>query len=101
MFFKERKFKFENHWLLEEGLEDVVSGSWSFYPNDEVTGKLRRYARDLKNWGNSTGPNFRKDIVDCKRKMELVRNKKDRGGMNQLSVLRRRLAKLLVQEEVY
>lgn len=42
-----KKFKFENHWLLEDGLRDVVTENWTFDLDADLSDKLSRCARDL------------------------------------------------------
>jgi hypothetical protein len=44
---KARVFKFENAWLEEQGLSDVVKGAWNREANDPLISKIRRCTEDL------------------------------------------------------
>jgi len=42
-----KTFKFENSWLLEEGLEDVVLGGWNKQLNHDVLHKLKNCTDEM------------------------------------------------------
>lgn len=50
---RSKKFRFENHWMLEDGLEEVVDGSWVNGGHDQIKGKIANCSMELEAWGNN------------------------------------------------
>lgn len=59
-----RRFKFENAWLLEEGSEDVVRGSWHEAGRNNLLSKLDGCANDLEAWGCDIRTRFIEKLQD-------------------------------------
>src|SRR4051794_7923365 len=50
---KRKQFKFENWWLKEDGVEQVVSDGRSAEGYHNVTERIAKGASDLKSWNRS------------------------------------------------
>lgn len=55
-------FRFENCWLQEADIGDVVTSSWTESTGGELTDRLGLCASDLSRWGKSLHKNFRAEI---------------------------------------
>ncbi|KAL5164523.1 hypothetical protein HKD37_18G049830 [Glycine soja] len=90
-----RSFMFENSWLNEKELEDVVLGGWSFNPNADVIAKLQNCASGLDSWGRILKSRFREDIDRCKKDLEYWRDKGDSYSVSQLCLCRKLIRTLV------
>lgn len=86
---------FENTWLNEKELEDVVLGGWSFNPNAYVIAKLQNCASGLDSWGRILKSRFREDIDRCKKDLEYWRDKGDSYSVSQLCLCRKLIRTLV------
>lgn len=96
-----RSFKFENKWLLEFDIDDVVSTLWYDSASNSFMPKLDNVADSLEIWGKKFARKFRKTIEDCKKDMEEFRIKGDPDLLSRFKELKNELAKLLLEEEVF
>lgn len=98
-FFRNRRFKFENIWLHEPDLDDVVMHGYLHGDPDSITSKLDCCAQDLTIWGARQKKRFKEDIDNCKRKLEDLRDKSDAVSVEQYKILKGQLVTLLLQED--
>ncbi|MCI22415.1 endonuclease/exonuclease/phosphatase family protein, partial [Trifolium medium] len=68
-----RSFRFENSWLKEPDLEDVVIEGWGGRENLEVVDRVARCANTLQGWGKRKRVRFKEEIDECVRKMNELR----------------------------
>lgn len=57
-----RKFYFENTWIQERGLEEVVSGEWNKLADEEIEGKIKNYVEKMEAWGKNFKSKFWNEI---------------------------------------
>ncbi|GAU38215.1 hypothetical protein TSUD_226360 [Trifolium subterraneum] len=95
-------FRFENSWLKEPDLEDVVVEGWGGgRENLEVVDRVTRCANKLQRWGKKKRIRFKEEIDECVRRMNELRGNQDEEGSIQYQELSERHATLLIQEEGY
>lgn len=96
-----KKFKFENMWLSEPELYDLVHQSWPVGGNIDLVAKLANCADELELWGRRIRMRFRGEINDCKRKLEDLRGCYSQTDREVYTSTKERLNVLLQQEESY
>lgn len=94
-----RKFRFENAWFLEDGLEDVVHGSWYMAGRNNLVSKLKGCADDLQVWGHGIRSKFWRDISKCKTKLADLVYLRDEQSIHQFNATKEKLAVLLLQQD--
>lgn len=94
-----RKFRFENAWLLEDGLDDVVHGSRYSAGRNDLLSKLQDCAIDIDIWGRSIRSKFRLDINRCKNKLADFIHLRDGKSIYSYNATKEKLAVLLLQED--
>ncbi|GAU40727.1 hypothetical protein TSUD_14120 [Trifolium subterraneum] len=94
-------FRFENSWLKEPDLEDVVVEGWGGRENLEVVDRVTRCANKLQRWGKKKRVRFKEEIDQCVRRMNEFRGNQDEEVSMQYQELSERHATLLIQEEGY
>lgn len=77
-----RRCRFENAWLYEEGLEDVVQGGWHEVGRSNVLEKLKGCAQDLTTWIRDLRSKFHGDIKRCKNQLEYLQYCGDPESVN-------------------
>ncbi|MCI43688.1 hemopexin, partial [Trifolium medium] len=66
-------FRFENNWLKEPNLEEVVVDSWGVNDNIKIVDRVARCANKLKGWGRRKRTKFKEEVDACVREMEILR----------------------------
>lgn len=94
-----RRFKFENAWLLEDGIDDIVHGSWYLSGRNTLLDKLKGCADDIQVWGRGIHSKFRLDINRCKNKLADLVHLRDEDSIRLFNATKEKLAKLLLQED--
>lgn len=94
-----RKFRFENSWLLEEGLDSVVMESCAKGDYGDVLNKLQECTENLDRWGRKLKTRFSHDITSCKREIANLLYNHDLDSEAELCAARHKLGVLLMQEE--
>ncbi|GAU43015.1 hypothetical protein TSUD_28340 [Trifolium subterraneum] len=94
-------FRFENSWLKESDLEDVVVEGWGGRENLEVVDRVTRCANKLQRWGKRKRVRFKEEIDECVRQMNELRGNQDGEVSLQYQELSEKHATLLIQEEGY
>lgn len=69
----ERSFKFENAWRIEEGVNEIVQGSWIGNSNTSVINKLSRCAEDLTQWSKNHCSKLQHNIEKCRKNLSRCR----------------------------
>jgi hypothetical protein len=70
-------FHFENSWLLEEDIGEVVHDGWNDGNGLEITHRLSHCDDKLQRWGRRKKRRFKDEIVEHEAKMESLRDKRD------------------------
>jgi hypothetical protein len=99
--FHNYSFKFENSWLKEDDIIDVVESGWCKDPYAEVTEKVFSCADELQRWGRIKRIRFKEDVKACSTEMELLRGDHDPSSARRYKELQNNHARFLVQEEMY
>ncbi|XP_058776514.1 uncharacterized protein LOC131650817 [Vicia villosa] len=98
---RRRKFRFENWWLDEEGLLDVVKESWLAETHNSVVEKISRCALYLEQWQKVQVQknNEEKDILRAK--LDMYRGSMDPINADQYMVAHLDYNKVLIREDTY
>ncbi|GAU45954.1 hypothetical protein TSUD_301630 [Trifolium subterraneum] len=67
-------FRFENSWLKEDGIGDVVEEGWGRERCGDITIKTARCAEKLKGWGRRKRTRFKQELQECSEEMERMRD---------------------------
>jgi exonuclease III len=94
-------FKFENNWLEEPDIEEVVSNGWGLGIDGEVVDRLKLCADGLQQWGRRKRVRFKEKIQECGQELELLREYQDPENSNRYKELIEQHATLLIQEEAF
>ncbi|KAK2377607.1 hypothetical protein QL285_078261 [Trifolium repens] len=94
-------FKFENLWLKEEDVSEVVESGWRRESCVEVTEKVEACADELQRWGKRKRMRFKEEAEACCNEMEILRGRIDEASARRYQELQNNHANLLVQEEAY
>ena len=96
-----KKFRFENTWLREADCIEIVKGSWSSSVGMPIQSQIEACGSALLRWGNHFSRDFRARLLDCKKKMVLLRGKRDSASMDCFFEARKRYNKLLHSHETF
>ncbi|MCI03614.1 endonuclease/exonuclease/phosphatase family protein, partial [Trifolium medium] len=66
-------FRFENIWLQEDDIEEVVEEGWGRGREDEVTVKVAQCADKLKRWGRRKRMKVKQEVAECGDELERLR----------------------------
>ncbi|PNX96867.1 ribonuclease H, partial [Trifolium pratense] len=94
-------FRFENTWLKEEDVEEVVEDGWGRDRGVEITSRISRCADKLTGWGRRKRMRFKQEIKECSDEMERLRGSHDITISSRYKEVQEKHARLLVQEETY
>jgi hypothetical protein len=94
------RFKFENVWLAESDFSNLVRQQWRSYNDSSITQKLSNCANDLVQWSRNNNK-LQHDISQARKQLDLIRTNVTASNLNQYSALRKRLDRLLVQDDLY
>jgi hypothetical protein len=94
-------FKFENIWLKEEDVGDVVEEGWGGNRELDITGRVARCADQLQDWGRRKRMRFKQEVNECSEEMERLRGRHDPDIFQRYKETQEKHARLLVQEETY
>lgn len=97
--FRNRRFKFENIWLQEPDLDEVVCMGLSRGDPNSMLSKLECCADELSHWGARIRKRYREEIENCKTNMESLHDKFDQESVQQFNHLKEQLVDLILQEE--
>lgn len=71
--FFNKYFKFENAWLLEHDLDDVINNSWDKALQGDFLSKINFCTDEITIWGRQLRRQFRDQIKACRRDIDLIR----------------------------
>ena len=95
--FFNKSFKFENAWLLEHDLDDVINNSWDKALQGDFLSKINFCTDEITIWGRQLRRQFRDQIKACRRDIDLMRQSHslDEGDWHQ------ELSNSIAQEDSY
>ncbi|CAH9084787.1 unnamed protein product [Cuscuta epithymum] len=99
--FHRRQFKFENSWLTEQELNQVVERGWLRGADDPILERLNLYTKELDTWGRKLRRRYKEAIDRCKSRIAELRELETERAGRELLYLRERLSLLLIQEEQF
>jgi hypothetical protein len=94
-------FRFENNWLKEEDIDEVVEEGWGSERGRDIMFKTARCADKLGRWGRRKRMRFKQEVLECKEEMERLRGCLDVSNSGRFKELQEKHARLLIQEEAY
>ncbi|XP_058726268.1 uncharacterized protein LOC131597596 [Vicia villosa] len=94
-------FRFENYWLEEDDIEDVVRQGWQQERSCDVTKQIANYAKDLEKWNNRNRRRKKEEIDRHKSIMESYRNSHDSEANFRFLEAQREYDKALIKEDLY
>jgi hypothetical protein len=94
-------FRFENMWLKEEDVEEVVEDGWGRDRGVIVTDRTSRCADKLKRWGRRKRMKFKQEVQECSDELERLRGSQNVSESRRYQEVQEHHARLLIQEETY
>jgi recombinational DNA repair ATPase RecF len=91
-------FKFENNWLKEEDIDEVVVEGWNSGVGTEIVHRLTHCADKLQRWGRRKKKRFKEEIMEYGAEMESSRGNIDAASVARFKQAQHQHAKTLVQE---
>ena len=98
---RHNRFRFENLWMREPECEDIIGRSWSSTAGLPIQQKLNVRGVDLLKWGGKLVRDFRNRIAGCKKKMNMLRGRRDQEGLEAFTEARKQFNELIHSHEVY
>nr|DAD49162.1 TPA_asm: hypothetical protein HUJ06_019099 [Nelumbo nucifera] len=95
------RFRFENGWLWEPGLNKTVEDAWSLSRMGDVSSRLDQCGKALAKWGSGLNKKFTRDIAQCKAVIERLRDNSIPSDIETIKEKKIELLKLLGKEEDY
>lgn len=94
-----RTFRFENKWIREPGLHEVVETCWSETVEASLVDRLHALSSCLLSWGCDLHASFRDEVKACRAQLERLRGCQSDRDVARFDELKDKLIKLLLQEE--
>jgi hypothetical protein len=95
------EFTFENIWLKEDNIGEVVHEGWTKGEGLEILHRLSHCADKLQSWGRRKKKRFKEEITECEATMEIPRDKRDEVSVARFQEAQLQHAKVLIQEEAF
>jgi hypothetical protein len=94
-------FRFENSWLKEDDVEEVVMDGWGRERGVDIMSKSSKCADKLQGWGRRKIMRFKQEVMECSEEMGRLRGCHDLTNSGRYKEVQEKHARLLVQEETY
>lgn len=98
---KHRRFRFENKWLKEPDLPNVVRDCWKNLEGINILERLTATSESLMVWAQHIEAEFRRNKRDCERNIERLQSAEDENSIKLLMETKKKLAEILLKEEIY
>jgi hypothetical protein len=99
--FTPRIFKFENAWLEEQDLHDIVHNAWIKDGCAPLLSKIKGCSEDLEEWGSRLRTRFKNAIAEYREEMRLNQDSREELCVKKYNEARDNLSKVLKQEDDY
>lgn len=96
-----RRFKFENCWLEDPDVTDVVIGGWNKDISADITSKVQHWVAAMDDWGRHIRCQFRSSIKEWRRQLEELRGKTDETSISLYHEVKAKINDALMQEDNY
>lgn len=96
-----RSFKFENSWLVEPDIVEVVEHGWLKEEQDSILARLDGCVEELAKLGRGLRNRFREDIEKTKKELEVLHRCNDEASTEEYNATRYRSTHLLIQEDIF
>ena len=96
-----RRFRFENAWISEEGCAAIIKQSWVGSSGLEIQTRLERCGKELEEWGREVRLKLHAEGRKIKSRINYLKGRRDCSSITALQKEEERLNFLLVQEEIY
>ena len=96
-----RRFRFENAWISEEGCAAIIKQSWEGSSGLEIQTRLGRCGKELEEWGREVRLKLHAEGRKIKSRINYLKGRRDCSSITALQKEEERLNFLLVQEEIY
>ncbi|MCI24021.1 hypothetical protein A2U01_0045204, partial [Trifolium medium] len=94
-------FRFENSWLQEDDIEEVVEDGWNVGGDVDITRRVTRCADKLEGWGRRKRMRFKQELIECSDELERLRGSHDMTHLWRYNEVQEKHARLLIQEDSY
>ncbi|XP_058748667.1 uncharacterized protein LOC131621656 [Vicia villosa] len=98
---KSYRFRFENVWLKEDELFDVVNQSWNAVDNGEVLHRISNCAKELSIWNKVKYKEKNHNLALHMAAMEAARMANDQGAAGRFFEAQKEYNKILIREEIF
>ncbi|XP_058746447.1 uncharacterized protein LOC131619359 [Vicia villosa] len=95
------RFRFENEWLKDEELSDVVNQSWNAVDNGEVLYRISNCAKELSTWNKAKYKQKSHNLSLYMAAMEAARLANDEGASSRFFEAQKEYNKILIREEIF
>lgn len=85
-------FRFENAWLYEEDIEEVVRGGWCKIREGNVQKKLGGCVEELAHWSRRLRHRFKEDIDATKKRIMDLQGRTDVEGQKERCIVKRKIS---------
>ncbi|PNX66302.1 endonuclease/exonuclease/phosphatase family protein, partial [Trifolium pratense] len=85
----DRKFMFENAWLVDSEFDSIVRSCWQNTGVDGVVQKLDMCAATMSQWSKDNFQNLRREIDKCHKRLERARGQVDSSNVNYFNALKK------------
>ncbi|XP_058758766.1 uncharacterized protein LOC131632019 [Vicia villosa] len=94
-------FRFENSWLKEEGIEDVVTRGWQKGHRQNLIHCIGTCAGELGTWNRLRGKNHKERLAECLATMDCYRDAQDTVSSSRYLEAQKEYNKLIVSDEIF
>lgn len=95
-----RRFKFENKWLSEVELPQIIEQCWKT-DNFDILEKLAATSEALTSWAIKITKEQKKEKVSCERMIESLQLNTDIHSVEKLMDEKKKLPNILLKEEIF
>ncbi|KAJ1417272.1 hypothetical protein SESBI_16697 [Sesbania bispinosa] len=94
-------FRFENAWLEEPDLEEIVCMGWNKEDQVDVMHHISSCTAEMNQWGRKLRSKYREAITECKQSLEELRGCNDTTSIQRYNTLHDKMTCLIMQEEAF
>ncbi|KAL8531536.1 hypothetical protein ACS0TY_008218 [Phlomoides rotata] len=98
---RNRSFRFENSWMMEDGFDNVVNRSWLGFRDLDVLPRLSAMSSVLNDWGTHRTKVWRAEKGRLERLINELQTRNDVWVSGQIKEARTKLAQVLLKEEQF
>ncbi|XP_074337078.1 uncharacterized protein LOC141674256 [Apium graveolens] len=96
-----RRFRFENAWLLEPLCSQIVKDNWEVDITLNIMQKIALCGESLEVWGKEITGCFNRRIRDCKERLQQLRSARDAQSSRMYKEAKQKLFLILNQRKIF